>query len=155
MKIKEYWNLICREPVLAIAWESDFSQPCSFHRMLKDHENLRFTPITDKANDLIFLRSPKNFLFFCPFLASFFLPKKSCSVTKYGPYGLLWPSGLRSCSNNRKVPGSNPTRRSAGFRDPTSLRGSRWPTGRKCKTQWLTSGEWGCPLGNGSKLAVG
>ena len=81
LKIKEYWNFICRDAVLAIAWESDFSQPCSFHRMLKDHENLRFTPITDKANDLIFLRSPKIFLFFCPFLASFFLPKKSCSVT--------------------------------------------------------------------------
>ena len=36
-----------------------------------------------------------------------------------------WPSGLRRCSKNRKVPGSNPTRRSAGPRDPTSLRGSR------------------------------
>ena len=66
-----------------------------------------------------------------------------------------WPSGLRRCSKNRKVPGSNPTRRSAGLRDPTSLRGSRWPSGRKCKTQWLTSGEWGCPLDNGPKLAVG
>ena len=36
-----------------------------------------------------------------------------------------WPSGLRRCDQNRKVPGSNPTRRSAGLRDPTSLRGSR------------------------------
>ena len=66
-----------------------------------------------------------------------------------------WPSGLGRCSKNRKVSGSNPTRRSAGLRDPTSLRGSRWPPGRKCKTQWLTSGEWGCPLDNGPKLAVG
>ena len=33
--------------------------------------------------------------------------------------------GLRRCDQNRKVPGSNPARRSAGLRDPTSLRGSR------------------------------
>ena len=66
-----------------------------------------------------------------------------------------WPSGLRRCSKNRKVPGSITTRHSAGPRDPTSLRGSRRPPGRKCKTQWLKSGEWGCPLDNGPKLAVG
>ena len=34
-----------------------------------------------------------------------------------------WPSGLRRCNQNRKVLGSNHTRRSAGLRDPTSLRG--------------------------------
>ena len=64
-----------------------------------------------------------------------------------------WPSGLRRCKN-RKVPGSNPTRRSAGLRDPTSLRGSRWHSGQKCKTQWLTSGEWGCPLDNGPIIYI-
>ena len=36
-----------------------------------------------------------------------------------------WPSGLRRCNKNRKVPGSKQTRRLAGLRDPTSLRGSR------------------------------
>ena len=36
-----------------------------------------------------------------------------------------WPSRLRRCYQNWKVPGSNPARRSAGLRDPTSLRGSR------------------------------
>ena len=36
-----------------------------------------------------------------------------------------WPSGLRRCSKNRKVPSSIPNRRSAGLRDPTLLRGSR------------------------------
>ena len=66
-----------------------------------------------------------------------------------------WPSGLWRCSKNRKVPGLNPTRRSAGLRDPTLLRGFRWPSSRKCKTQWLTSVEWECPLNNGPKLAVG
>ena len=28
---------------------------------------------------------------------------------------------------------------------PISLRGSRWPSGQNWITQWLTSGEWGCP----------
>ena len=56
-----------------------------------------------------------------------------------------WPSGLRRCSKNRKVPSSIPTRRSVGLRDPTLLRGSWWLSGRKCKTQWLTSGGWGFP----------
>ena len=44
-----------------------------------------------------------------------------------------------------KLEGSrfNPTRCSAGLKDPTSLRGSRWPFGSKVeiiKTQWLRSG---------------
>ena len=36
-----------------------------------------------------------------------------------------WPSGLRRYMRNRKDPGSNPTKFSAGHCDPTSLRGSR------------------------------
>ena len=36
-----------------------------------------------------------------------------------------WPSVLKFCDQNRKVPGSNPTWCLAGLRDPTSLRGSR------------------------------
>ena len=36
-----------------------------------------------------------------------------------------WPSGLRRCNQNRKVPRSNPTMCLARLRDPTSLRGSR------------------------------
>ena len=32
-----------------------------------------------------------------------------------------WPSGLRCHNQNRKVLGSNPTRRSAGLREPTWL----------------------------------
>ena len=63
MTIKEYWNLIRWEPVLAITWEQDFSQAYSFHIMLKDHKNLHFTPIPDEANDLIFLKSTKNLVF--------------------------------------------------------------------------------------------
>ena len=35
-----------------------------------------------------------------------------------------------SSATNWKVPCSKPSRRLAGLRDPTSLRGSRWPSGR-------------------------
>ena len=58
--IKEYWNLIGREPFLAITWELDFSQACSFCRMLTNHKNFHFTQIPDKTNDAIFLKSPKT-----------------------------------------------------------------------------------------------
>ena len=44
-----------------------------------------------------------------------------------------WPIWSRRCYQNQTVPGSVPTRRSAGLRDPTSLRRSRWPSCRKCK----------------------
>ena len=60
MTIKEYWNLIGREPFLAITWEPDFFQACSFCRMLMNHKNFPFTQIPDKTNDVIFLNNPKN-----------------------------------------------------------------------------------------------
>ena len=66
LTIKEYWNLIGREAFLTMTWELDFSQACSFRRMLNDHKNFRFTPIPDKINDFIFLKSPKA-LYFDPF----------------------------------------------------------------------------------------
>ena len=68
--IKEYWNLIGWEPFLAITWEPDFSQACSFHRMLMNNKNFHFTQIPDKINDMIFLKSPKIMFLghFGPFL---------------------------------------------------------------------------------------
>ena len=60
MKVKEYWNLIGQEPFLAITWEPDFSQACSFCRMLMSHKNFHFTQIPDKTNNVIFLKSPKT-----------------------------------------------------------------------------------------------
>ena len=66
-----------------------------------------------------------------------------------------WPSGLRRFSKNLKVPG--PTSGLARLMDSTSLWDSQWPLGRKCKTQWLTSGESGCPSHSwpwGSQIAV-
>ena len=58
LTIKEYWNLIGWEPFLAITWEPDFSQACSFWRMLMNHKN--FTQIPDRTNDVIFLKCPKT-----------------------------------------------------------------------------------------------
>ena len=58
--IKEYWNLIGQEPFLALTWELDFSQACSFCRTLMNHNNFDFTKTTDKTNDMIFLKSLKT-----------------------------------------------------------------------------------------------
>ena len=52
--VKEYWNLIGRKPFLAITWKPDFSQACSFRKMLMNHKNFHFTKIPDKTNDEIF-----------------------------------------------------------------------------------------------------
>ena len=57
---KEYWNLFGQEQFLAITWEPDFSQACSFNRMLMNHKNFCFTEIPDKTNDTIFLKRPKT-----------------------------------------------------------------------------------------------
>ena len=47
--------------ISALTWEPDFSQACSFRRMLMNHNNFRFTGIPDKTNDVIFLKNPKCF----------------------------------------------------------------------------------------------
>ena len=52
LTIKEYWNLIGQEKFLTITWEPDFSQVCSFRRMLMNHKNFRFTQIRDKTKKL-------------------------------------------------------------------------------------------------------
>ena len=58
-----------------------------------------------------------------------------------------WPSGLRI---KRLLVW---TALGAQPRDPTSLWGSQWPS--SWSWSWVTSGEWGCPLDNGPKLAMG
>ena len=80
LTIKEYWNLIGREPFLDITWELDFSQACSFCKMLMNHKNFHFTQIPDKTNDVIFIKTPKTMFLghFCP-MGIF--SKKSSSVT--------------------------------------------------------------------------
>ena len=62
LTIKEYWNLIGQEPLFAITCAPDFSQACSFRKMLMDHKNF-CSPIPDETNDLIFFKSPKNTVF--------------------------------------------------------------------------------------------
>ena len=87
--IKEYWNLIGREPFLSLTWELDFSQAWSFRRMLINHKNFDFTQIPDKDNDMIFLKSPKTMFLghFGPFLLDrdFFRKIQLCHATIYGP----------------------------------------------------------------------
>ena len=89
MTIKEYWNLIGRKPFLAITWEPDFSQACSFRRMLMNHKNFHFTQIPDKNNDVIFLKSPKTLFlsYFWSFLVILldggFFPKNLAVTNSY------------------------------------------------------------------------
>ena len=54
LMIKEYWNLIGWETFLAITWEPDFPQACSFRRMLMNHKHFHFTQIPGKTNYMIF-----------------------------------------------------------------------------------------------------
>ena len=80
MTIKEYWNLIGREPFLAITWEPDFFQACSFPRMLTNQKNFRFTQIPDKTNDAIFWKNSK----------------KPCFWTIFDHFGHFCPMGIFS-----------------------------------------------------------
>ena len=107
LTIKRYWNLIGWETFLAVTWQSDFPQECSFCRMLMNYKNFHFTKIPDKTNDVIFLKSPKTMFLghFLPFLVifswrGFFFQKKSGSVThKY-----IWESLLSSKKTNAPIP---------------------------------------------------
>ena len=84
---KEYWNLTGQEPILAIAWELDFFQACSFCRMLMNHKIFDFTQIPVKTNDVIFLKSPKTMFLghFWPFLPDedFFQKIQLCHTQLY------------------------------------------------------------------------
>ena len=48
------------ESLFWLTWDPDFSQTCSFCRMLMNHKNFHFKQIPDKTNDMIFLKSPKT-----------------------------------------------------------------------------------------------
>ena len=86
--IKEYWNLIGREPFFSLTWELDFSQAYSFPRMLMNHKNFDFTQIPEKTNDMIFLKSSKTMFLghFWPFLpeGDFFQKIQLSNTTIYG-----------------------------------------------------------------------
>ena len=80
---KEYWNLIGWEPFLFLTWELDFSQACSFRRMLMNHKNFDFTQIPDKNNGVILFKSPKPcfWAIFDHFCLMGIFSKKSSSFT--------------------------------------------------------------------------
>ena len=86
LMIKEYWNIIGWEPFLSLTWEIEFSQACSFCRMLMNHKNSDFIQIPDKTNHVIFLKSPKT-MFLGPFLTIFtwwrFFPKNPAVTHDY------------------------------------------------------------------------
>ena len=91
--LMKYWWLNNAEISLVeshfwLTWEPDFSQTCSFRRMLMNHKNFCFTHIPDKTNDMIFLKSPKNLFLghFWPFLVistQWGLFPKNPAVTHY------------------------------------------------------------------------
>ena len=56
--------------IFTFTLELDFSQACSFLRMVMNYKNFDFTQISDKTNDVIFLKSPKTMFLghFWPFL---------------------------------------------------------------------------------------
>ena len=59
----KYWQLRNSEISLAeshfwLTWEPDFSQACSFCRMLMNHKNFHFIRIPDKTNAVMFLKRP-------------------------------------------------------------------------------------------------
>ena len=58
------------------------------------------------------------------------------------------------CYQNRKVPSSNHTVRSAGHRELTLLRGSRWPQGQIFKNAVINIRWEGYSLDNGPKLVA-
>ena len=64
----KYWRL--KNTEMSLAWEPDFSQACSFRRMLMNHKSFHFTQIPEKTNDVIFVKSPKTMFLghFWPFL---------------------------------------------------------------------------------------
>ena len=69
----KYYRLKNTEPFFAISWEQAFSQACSFPRMLINHKKFHFTQISDKTNDMIFLKIPKTVFLghFWPFFVIF------------------------------------------------------------------------------------
>ena len=120
LTITEYWNLIGRGPFLAITWELDFSQACSFRRMLMNHKNFHFTQNSDKTNDVILLKSTKTMLWgqFWPFLPEGIFSKNlALSHTIYG--------SLTQCifseKNNEPIPRKLTDRRKDGRMDGQTL----------------------------------
>ena len=93
--VKYWWlkdtEISLAESHLSLTWELDFSEACSFRRMLMNHNNFDFTQIPDKTNDMIFLKSPKTI-----FLGHFwsFLPDGNFSKNLAVIQNYIWPLTL-------------------------------------------------------------
>ena len=106
LTIKEYWILIDQEPYFAVTWKPDFSQECSFCRMLMNHKNFHFTQI-NKTNGAIFLKTWKTLIFW-PFLAIFawwIFPQKIwlSHTTIYGPLNTVLRFRKNYWANSKKT----------------------------------------------------
>ena len=104
MTIKEYWNLIGQKPFLAITWEPDFSQGCSFRVMLMNYKNFHFMQIPDKTNEVIFLKSPKtmflsHFWLFLVIFAQWGFFQKSPALSHITRYRPLTPCQVSEKTN--------------------------------------------------------
>ena len=105
LTIKEYWNLIDQEQLLAITWEPDFSQN------VNEPEELSFYTNSRQKNDIIFLKSPKSLFWghFWPFLVVYarctiiwtlLLTKNEFSVKNEADYYQIKPLKPGFCFNN-------------------------------------------------------
>ena len=127
--IKQYWNLIGQEPFLSLTWELDFSQACSFCRMLMNHKNFDFTQIPDKTNDAIFLKKTCFWASFNHFFPMGFFSKKSSYHTQVyiGPeHYAKFQKKMMSQSRENLQPDGRRDRQTLFYR--TLLVEARYPT---------------------------
>ena len=125
MTIKEHRHLIAQEAFSAITWELDFSQACSFPRMLMNHKNFHVTQIPDKTNDMIFLKSPStmflgHFWQFLDIFARWDFFQKIFSLSHATLYGPLTPCWV-SEKTNKPIPRKLTKRRKNGRTDGQTL----------------------------------
>ena len=132
--IKEYWNLIGREPFLSLTWELDFSQACSLRRMLMNHKNFDFTQIPEKINGVIFLKSPKTMIFdhFCPI--RIFSKKSSCRTQH------MWAPNIKLSFRKKLTSQSQENERADWRRDRQNLFYMTLPAKARDKT--TPFGKW-------------
>ena len=77
--LKSHWL----RAIFSFTWELDFSQACSFLRVLMNHKTFDFTQIPNKTYEVNFLKSPKTMFWgiFDHFYLMGVFSKKSSSVT--------------------------------------------------------------------------
>ena len=128
MTIKEYWNLIGREPFLAITWEPDFFQASSFLAVLvhvnepyklsiyKNSRQNQWSDFVKKSKNHVFGPFLTIFRHLCPM--GFFSKKSGCHTQLYmGPkYQIKFQRKLMSQSR-KKFMGGRTEGRTEGWKD--------------------------------------